>query len=194
MSEETKVSPTQNWWQTLPGILTAIAGILTALTGLFVAISQNGPLWRSEPKGTAVFSGSAPSQGSISSVSFPLSEARIVDSIGTSDRDVGYKIVSASLSRSSQVRGMEAITFIVRVTNNGRGIVLINARFFRLIADGDMIAPEGPITVGIFDGNSDRATANFSFPETTKKAQLQVGEIDQKTVRLPLALKIAPRL
>ena len=32
----------QSWWQTLPGILTAVAGIITAATGLIVALSQAG--------------------------------------------------------------------------------------------------------------------------------------------------------
>ena len=32
----------QNWWTTLPGILTAAAGIMTALTGLFVMLYQVG--------------------------------------------------------------------------------------------------------------------------------------------------------
>jgi hypothetical protein len=35
-------SKDKSWWQTLPGILTAIAAILTALTGLFVALNQIG--------------------------------------------------------------------------------------------------------------------------------------------------------
>jgi hypothetical protein len=30
----------RSWWQTLPGILTAIAGIITAITGLIVALHQ----------------------------------------------------------------------------------------------------------------------------------------------------------
>ena len=32
----------QSWWQTLPGILTAVAGIITAATGLIVALNQAG--------------------------------------------------------------------------------------------------------------------------------------------------------
>lgn len=31
-----------SWWQTLPGILTAVAGILTASTGLILALNQVG--------------------------------------------------------------------------------------------------------------------------------------------------------
>ncbi len=35
-------SKSQSWWQTLPGILTAVAAILTASTGLIVALNQAG--------------------------------------------------------------------------------------------------------------------------------------------------------
>jgi hypothetical protein len=194
MPEEAKESKPQSWWQSLPGTLTAVAGILTALTGLIVAISQSGRLWKSEPTGTATFSGSPmTSKGSVSSVSFPLSEIRIVDSISTADRDLAYKIVAASLGRSDQVRNMLTITFIIRVTNNGRTSCSINARFFRLIADGDVVAPGGSALAYLPEGSSDRATVSFSFLETTTSAQLQVGEIDQKTVRLPLSLKVGRR-
>jgi hypothetical protein len=39
MVEEPK---SKGWWQTVPGILTAIAGIITAMTGLLVALHQIG--------------------------------------------------------------------------------------------------------------------------------------------------------
>jgi hypothetical protein len=39
MTEEPKQ---QSWWQTLPGILTAIGAVLTAVTGLIVALQQDG--------------------------------------------------------------------------------------------------------------------------------------------------------
>lgn len=35
-------SKSQSWWQTLPGILTAVAAIITAITGLIVALNQAG--------------------------------------------------------------------------------------------------------------------------------------------------------
>jgi hypothetical protein len=34
----------QSWWQTLPGVLTAVATIITAATGLIVALNQAGVL------------------------------------------------------------------------------------------------------------------------------------------------------
>lgn len=32
----------KSWWQTVPGILTAIAGVITAVTGLLIALNQIG--------------------------------------------------------------------------------------------------------------------------------------------------------
>ena len=39
MADEPK---SQSWWQTLPGIFTAMAGIITAIAGLVVALYQAG--------------------------------------------------------------------------------------------------------------------------------------------------------
>jgi len=44
MAEEP--SKPQSWWQTLPGILTAVAALITAVTGLIVALNQAGALPR----------------------------------------------------------------------------------------------------------------------------------------------------
>jgi hypothetical protein len=48
MTEEP--SKSQTWWQTLPGILTAVAATITALTGLIVALHQSGLFsWMQKP-------------------------------------------------------------------------------------------------------------------------------------------------
>jgi hypothetical protein len=47
----------QSWWQTLPGILTAVAGIITAATGLIVALNQAGCF---PPRSNQISSGSTP--------------------------------------------------------------------------------------------------------------------------------------
>ena len=72
MAEEPK---TQSWWQTLPGIFTAMAGIITATAGLVAALYQAGffqhskaeatsassaPLTKAELTTTAVSHGEAP--------------------------------------------------------------------------------------------------------------------------------------
>jgi hypothetical protein len=40
--------PSQNWWQTLPGMLTAAAAILTAITGLLATLFQYGIIGRND--------------------------------------------------------------------------------------------------------------------------------------------------
>jgi hypothetical protein len=39
-----------SWWQTLPGVLTAIAGVITAVTGLIVGLYQSGLMKPSRPE------------------------------------------------------------------------------------------------------------------------------------------------
>jgi hypothetical protein len=56
----------QSWWQTLPGILTAVAGIITAATGLIVALNQAGFFSPGEKKDS-----STSTQTSISSAGKP---------------------------------------------------------------------------------------------------------------------------
>lgn len=47
MAEEPK---SQSWWQTLPGIFTAMAGIITAIAGLVVALYQAGFFQHNRPE------------------------------------------------------------------------------------------------------------------------------------------------
>ena len=53
MAEDAK---TQSWWQTLPGVFTAMAGIITALAGLVVALYQAGFFQHSRQEALAVSS------------------------------------------------------------------------------------------------------------------------------------------
>lgn len=40
--------PNTSWWQTLPGVLTALAGVITAASGLVALLYQNGVLGHKE--------------------------------------------------------------------------------------------------------------------------------------------------
>lgn len=42
-----------SWWQTLPGVLTALAGVITALSGLVALLYQNGVLGHQKGTGGA---------------------------------------------------------------------------------------------------------------------------------------------
>jgi len=77
MADEAK---TPNWWQTLPGILTALAGLITAATGAIIAINQfKGPattvVSTSPPAAPAVVSPVAVAPPAAASPSTPLAAA-----------------------------------------------------------------------------------------------------------------------
>jgi hypothetical protein len=64
-----------SWWQTLPGVLTAIAGVITAVTGLIVGVYQSGLMTPSRPE-TAAASASAagdPGPSAVASLAAPSS-------------------------------------------------------------------------------------------------------------------------
>lgn len=45
--------PSTSWWQTLPGVLTALAGVITAVSGLVALLYQNGVLGHKGDAATA---------------------------------------------------------------------------------------------------------------------------------------------
>lgn len=69
-----EVPKSQSWWQTLPGILTAIAAIITAIAGLVVALYQAG--FFQHNKAESVSASSAPSRiGASSHAEAPMPDA-----------------------------------------------------------------------------------------------------------------------
>src|SRR5215468_2355321 len=94
-----------SWWQTLPGILTAVAGIITAATGLIVALNQAGALSSKEktvsptPAPTATLAAATPDKTrtdvitDVNELERKLGAANIKLSTGTvADRErvIGY--------------------------------------------------------------------------------------------------------
>ena len=71
MSEGDKPS----WWQTLPGVLTAIAGVITAVTGLIVGVYQSGLMKSSRPDIAAASSAVAADPGTPGFTSQPASSS-----------------------------------------------------------------------------------------------------------------------
>jgi hypothetical protein len=59
---------TTSWWQTLPGVLTALAGVITAVSGLVALLYQNGVLGH---KGDAATATQASAGASISTPTPP---------------------------------------------------------------------------------------------------------------------------
>src|SRR5437016_4770398 len=149
-------SKSQNWWTTLPGILTGVAAVLTAVSGLIIAfhqvssretrqdvVNQTGGGSHSDVRG----SGAAP--GSITngtaSTATASSGAGIelpLPSINEVKLDAGntvVKILKAELQPFNAEK--RALKFVVRHTNNGHYPANFWSSSYRLIVDDVPQAP-----------------------------------------------------
>ena len=201
MDEEPK---SKSWWQTLPGILTAVTGIITAVTGLVVALNQ-----------TRFFSGEskqAPSSGSMTTPSaervpptavekttpkadtlastnaaadFPATLS--IESPETRMNELVYKILRAQIDRHSP--GKLSLTFTIRLTNNDRFDTNFWDRSFRLLADGVLRAPENELNELVGRNSAKEGIVRFVIPENVSQVGLQMGEVGENAPLIPINLK-----
>jgi hypothetical protein len=104
-----------------------------------------------------------------------------------------YKVTSATLDldwRGERAgAGKRFLFFSLHMTNNSRGGLAVGSDLFRIIVDGEPIAPRA---TGIFvlDSASVMDTfTGFPIPANFGKLELQVGSIRGTTTKIPIALK-----
>lgn len=115
----------QSWWQTLPGVLTALAAIITASTGLFVALNNAGIFSRDSksasptPTPTVALSASTPAKlvtNSASEIPGPTE----LDALEQRLKAVNIRFSTGSDAEREKVRsyfdGPEAPYYLLAVT------------------------------------------------------------------------------
>ena len=201
------------WWQTLPGMLTAIAGVITAFAGLLLALHQIGLLGK-EAVPPTVNSNASPHTETTSAVttksvaateppSFgPTATATLTTHVpyeitfpsGTEinfrdHRSFGsYQILAAQIDRRSA--GKLGLKLSVRLNNKGSIDVGFWSDSFRLVVDGVPRAPVSWLNDAVGARSAKESDIEFDLPETAKTLALQVLVGDKnETADLPLALQ-----
>lgn len=112
----------------------------------------------------------------------------------TADQIV-YRITSAALDLDNDGAradiGKRFLRFAMHLTNNSTfvGGVAISGNDFRLLVDGDSLAPvQAPIQVLNASSSLDGDVV-FLIPASFNKLELQVGELGHATTKIPLSLK-----
>jgi len=193
-------SRSTTWWQTLPGILTAVAALLTAVGGLILAFHQAGYLDRASQKALqseAVKSSTIAGDASTTSASTknPQSDRTAPNSLtlpaNTEVRagDLVYKILAARLDRYAP--GKLSLRFDVRMTNNGRYPANFWGDSFRLRVDGVLRAPDNSLNELVASNSAKEGSVEFVIPDTTTDVGLQVGEVGESAPAIPIPLKAA---
>jgi len=157
-------SKSQSWWQTLPGILTAVAGFITATTGLILALHQVGVFSRESKSASP-----GPTQTAVSSASTPGSApARRETGAVTSLDALEEKLNAANIQLSTggandreRVRGYfdgpEAPYYLLATSclqilgdqrlKKAGYLDMIDKHYSRLVGDGNYASADGKLNL-----------------------------------------------
>jgi hypothetical protein len=185
----------ESWWQTLPGIVTAIAGAITAVGGLLLTLNQIGWIGGgsasasrpAEPSAaiTASAEGSAASLPSRYTVEFTGSTEATV----RSNRASGvYKILGAQVEDRNT--GTLVLKINVRLTNIGQLDIAFSTDYFRLLVDDVPRPPTSYLNGSVDRQSAKEAVIEFDLPATATGVVLLIDNGDDRA-RLPLTLKRA---
>ena len=187
-------SENESWWQTLPGIVTAIAGAITAVGGLLLTLNQIGWIGGSsdvatsteQPAATTASSGgSAASRPSAYTAEFSAgTEARV-----RSNRADGvYTILGAQVEDRNT--GTLVLKLNVRLTNVGQLDIAFSTDYFRLLVDDVPRPPTSSLIDAVDRQSAKEAVIEFDLPATARSVVLLIDNGEDRA-RLPLTLKRA---
>jgi hypothetical protein len=187
-----------SWWQTLPGVVTAIAGLLTALGGLLLALNQVGLLNRGHGPAAPVTSvageasvasptpsppAAAPPAAAAQTVSFPPG-AKVT--LGNNRGRGTYELLAAKLERRTGDAG--TLTLQIRLTNAGPADIGFWNDSFRLAVDGTPRAPTSWLNSSVDARSAKDADVVFAVPLAAKSLVLKINSGDEEG-EIPLTLR-----
>jgi len=188
----------RSWWQTLPGLLTALAGLLSAAAALLVALHQIG-----------IFDGSkAAASRSERSAAVPVSAAAsVTPAPAAGERAPPFRLSLASgstvtlplnrgvatyqvLGVQTERRGADKLTVKVqvRLSNAGPADVGFWNDTFRLLVDGVPRAPVSFLNTSVEARSAKDAVIEFEVPVAAKTLALQIAD-EKNADTLPLRLE-----
>ena len=209
--------PRGSWWQTVPGILTAVAGIITAVAGLLAVLHQVGSIGKEEK--STVPSSSAynettkragtitPSQTPATTVdpkAAPTSAATkdlangkatpysVTFPSGTDVKLHSYRADGIYKILAAQVEsrntGKLILKVSIRLTNLGRSDLGFWNDSFRLVVDDVPRAPTSWLNESVDARSAKEADVTFEVPDTAKSIVLSVAN-GEDAANIPIVLK-----
>lgn len=189
----------KGWWQTLPGMLTAVAAIITALTGLMVALGGLG-VFHTNPRpqkhaempsaqdassssgGGASDAGAGHRANTAGTRNLPLPATTQVRS-----GSAVYKLLSLESAPYSQDK--TSLRFSVRMINDGSAPSNFWSASFRLRVDDSLQTPINLLNELVDSNSSKDGTVEFVVPADTRNVGFQMGDvgIDKPDIRISLS-------
>ena len=194
MEKDTKEkSSPPSWWQTAPGVLTAVAALITATGGFLIVLNQIGCFDKTISKNEKVINQKENSSDK---------KLQYTDQNGTPDTEDStvvkytgavinfegsvYKFPDTKLEYYSHEQSL--LKFNLNVSNYLNG-VYVNADLFRLIAGRNKSAPESSTAQWVEQHSSIDAEVVFLIPNNATAMQLQIGDVnagEKGTIKIPI--------
>lgn len=203
--QESKSSP-PSWWQTAPGVLTAIAALITATGGFLIVLNQIGCFDKTVHKDSAVIQTPVENKETKKSNSENKTNSEKLNSNDSTsgatntgqvklslpdDMNFGsVRIKFLDLTRDKYSTGNSSLKIKFRLFNEGTSYATFDYYLFRLLFDGQMLSPE-KTAQGYVDPKSSKDNETlFVFPDSVKNAELQINYIydDKQTTKIPINL------
>lgn len=186
----------KSWWQTVPGILTAIAAIISAATALVAALNQTGVFAHKDGAKPAVVAESVAATKSPEGTTAPSvlpstatnAQATTVVLPPNARLDVGklaYILVSAEAEPYAQNKLV--LKLKVRMANNDRYDANFWSASFRVLEDGVLQAPTSELNEIVAGNTSKEAVITFVVAASSKKLELQMGKVGKGAPALLLS-------
>lgn len=194
MSRDNDQNTSAKWWQTLPGVLTAITATITAVAGLIAVLHQTG--WLPSPAQATATSVNATAPGTASpntgGTTPPTQLAGIELPAGMqvklpiADGHFVYTILQARLEAyNSENRSLK---FTIRGFNDYTYPANFWDRSFRLLIDGTPLAPVSNLNEVVDAQSAKEGEIAFTIPAGTKQVILKIGDPGQASTQIPFQL------
>lgn len=163
-----------SWWQTLPGMLTAVAGVITAVAGLVIALNQAGVLGGGGESASAGAEARPDAARQTVATDDPAAVSILEDSTGTLQQHAvdpaAVTLGEATLTvleATSRPRapGTRTLEFTVRMLNHGPYPMNFWDDSFRLLVDSLPRAPIGGLNEVVQGRSAAEGTVVFVVPD-----------------------------
>jgi hypothetical protein len=191
MADEAKAT---SWWQTVPGILTAVAAVVTALTGLIAALVQGGLIGA---KGVAAShtpaTASAPAQAARTAQAAQPVETPDGSSVAMVSTGTHYRYTIASAQREPVSPGRALLKLRVQAWTDAEGGVAFWSDSFRLRVGEMRLKPVNFFSELVARDETRAQDVEFEVDAAVKEAVLAIAvsgvNFDGNTRELRLLLR-----
>ncbi|BDT68129.1 hypothetical protein os1_23110 [Comamonadaceae bacterium OS-1] len=193
MDEDPK---SKSWWNTLPGVLTAVAAVIAAVTAPVSTLHQTG--WIGAKASTSQPSSTQPPTSSPPSVSPPPAPTAAPAS-GSAPGSIAlpaqttftygklsYQLLAARVGHPTP--DTLSLQFTVRMTSDDQYEANFWDASFRLRVNGLLQAPVSNLNKVVAGNSSTDGVVEFLVPSGTAKVELQMGEVGNGKPAVAIAL------